>query len=494
MNLKLLTKLSAPMYLGLTIIIGAIFRYIDIAKSSIWHDEGYTMMLAPDGPIEILARTGRDVHPPLYYIALHYWMLMFGNSELAARSLSAISILALIPLIYLLVKRLYNNELAARVAALFIALAPFLVRYSQEARMYGMVAFLLCLSTYAMVRAIQDKAKAWWVIYALALAAALYTHYYSVFMIVVQWVYVASLTNRKHREGLFNPYWWGANVGAALLFIPWVPTAYAQFTRVQGSFWIPKPSTVTLPNTLLQFLVYNSVDQLAVWIKVVIAAGFVALVGGLFIVAKKYWRSSLLLTSYALLGPVLVVLLSYKRPIYVDRYFVFAAVGFYALLGVIMVLGWPFAKRPRLQLISVALTCGFFIAGIGGVYYQGSHQMKKIGEVVNSGFQPGDIIISGELYTFFDFSYYNHTGEQTKLWSKNGVNGYGETSLIYDRADQIVVRRLSDLRPASGFIWVVGKTGSKEYYDHVPSNWYAVGDKQTFSGSAVQKYQVLPQP
>lgn len=491
--MKLLQKFSPTTYLAILLAVGALVRFYHIAASSIWHDEGYTMMLAPDGFIEILARTGRDVHPPLYYIALHYWMLLFGNSELAARGMSAVFMLALIPLTYLLIKRLFT-EPAARVAALMVTLAPFLVRYSQEARMYGMVACLLLLATYALVRALHDKNHWWWVVYAVALAAGLYTHYYSVFMILVHWIYVASYTNRKQKQGLLNPWWWGANIAAAALFLPWVPTAYAQFTRVQGSFWIPKPSTVTLPNTLLQFLVYNTIDKMAVWTKLLIASGFVAAVIGLFVSAKKYRRSSLLLTTYALLGPVLVVLLSYKRPIYVDRYFVFAAVAFYALLGVIMVLGWPLAKRPRAQVVAVLLTCLVFAAGIYGVYYQATWQMKRVGQLVNRNYLPGDVILSGELYTFFDFSYYNHTGTQTKLWAKNGVNGYGESSLIYDRADQIVVRRLEDIQPTSGYVWVVGKSGKKDYFDHPPLNWVAVGQKYEYNGAAVQRFRVLARP
>jgi hypothetical protein len=198
------------------------------------------------------------------------------------------------------------------------------------------------------------------------------------------------------------------------------------------------------------------------------------------------------MAAYALVGPMLVVILSLKRPIYVDRYFVFAAVAFYALLGVIYALGPPFAKRRSLQTGAIVVTCAIFAAGIVSVYQQATHQMRKVGEVINTQIKPGDAILSGELYTFFDFSYYNHTGVQTQLWSKNGVNGYGESSLIYDRADQIVVRHLEDVHPASGYVWVVGKTGKKDYYDKVPANWTLAGPKYEFSSSAVRRYHVAP--
>jgi mannosyltransferase len=491
--MKLINRFTTPAYLAIVVAIGAIVRFYHIAGSSIWHDEGYTMMLAPDGPVEIIHRTARDVHPPLYYITLHYWMNLFGSSEIAARGLSAVFMLLVILLAYGLVRKLYTED-AARLAALFVAVAPFLVRYSQEARMYGMVAFLLLLATYALIQALRGGERWWWLVYALSISASLYTHYYSVFMIVVHWAYVATLTNRKKRSGLFNPWWWGSNVLAAGLFLPWVPSVLAQLKRVQSSFWIPKATIATLPNTLLQFLTFNNFDVAPVDLKVALAIVFAGLVIALFISARKYHGANILMASYALAGPILVVSVSAitKRPIYVDRYFVFAAVGFYCLLGIIYVLGWPFRQRPQLQGLAILGTLAVFAFGIGSVYVQGNHQMKKIGAIVNAQATPGDEIVSGELYTFFDYSYYNHTGIQTMLWSKNGVNGYGETSLIYDRADQIVVRNLVDLHPTSGYLWMVGKTGTKDYYTKIPANWTPVGQKYEYGTSAVQRFKITP--
>lgn len=490
----ILSRLSAPIFLVVVVAIGSILRFWNITKSSIWHDEGYTMMLAPNGVLEILWRTGRDVHPPLYYIVLHYWMVLFGSSEVAARSLSAILMIACIPLAYLLVKRLYS-ESAARLAALFVAIGPFLVRYSQEARMYALVAFLLLLSTYFFVRALEKGSKKrWYVFYAVALAAALYAHYYAVFMIVVHWAYVLFRSNRARREGLFDIKWWLANIGAAALFLPWVPTAMAQLKRVQASFWIPPSNAETLPNTLMQFTVYNNLSELGSAMKLVIALGFLALTAGLMVYAKKQRSATFLLTAYALAGPVLVVAVSIllSRPIYVDRYFVFAAVGLYALLAAILIHGWPFAKQKTLAAISIAALTVLFMIGNLNVYKSSDHQMRKIGDVINSQYTPGDEVVSGELYSFFDYSYYNRTGAQTRLLSSGGVNGYGESSLIFDRSDAIVVHSLSELRPTSGFVWVVGKTGEKDYFNKVPSNWSVAGPKYQYGYSAAQRYAINP--
>ncbi len=116
--------------------------------------------------------------------------------------------------------------------------------------------------------------------------------------------------------------------------------------------------------------------------------------------------------------------------------------------------------------------------------------MRKTGAIVTSHFRTGDEIISGDIYTYFDFSYYNHTGETTKLLSKYGVTGYGESSLLYDRANEIVVNDLSSLHPTSGKVWVVGKPGQRDYFDHVPPNWRAETPRYIDGVCAVQAFRV----
>ncbi len=477
-----LKKLSFAAVLTASLAIGAALQFATLAKSSIWHDEGYTLMLAVQTPSQIIARTGRDVHPPLYYLALHFWMGLFGTSEAGARSLSVVAILGTVILGALTAKRLFG-EPAAKLAAVFLALGPFLIRYGQEARMYGLVAFLLTLATWALVGAVQDRQTRWWVVYGMAMAAALYTHYYSVFMFAVHGLYLL-VSSHQPGTGLRNYRPWVSWAGALALFVPWLPTAAAQFGRVQAAFWIPKPSLATLPATLAQFITFTDLGAAPLVLRLAGAAGFAAITAVAIIRAKaraNWWLAA----AWAGLGPLVVFLLSFKRPIYVDRYFVFAAVGFYVLLA-------AFVSRldRRWRMAAAALVVAAFSIGIRNVYAQSNHQMRQLAAIVNPQVCAGDEVISGELYTYFDFSYYNHTGHLLKLLAPDGVTGYGETSLLYDRADQIVVHDYAELHPASGQVWVIGKTGQHDYFSAVPANWQAVGTHYQLGYVAAQQYSV----
>ena len=64
--------------------------------------------------------------------------------------------------------------------------------------------------------------------------------------------------------------------------------------------------------------------------------------------------------------------------------------------------------------------------------------------------------------------------------------GYGETSLLYDRQDELVVHSLDDV--TAGRVWLVGKTGEHDYYQNVPSNWQLV-QRLEAGDSVVQLYE-----
>lgn len=484
-----IAKLGDTPVLWLALAAGAGLRFINITKSSIWHDEGYSLMLAPQSVSQILARTGRDVHPPLYYLSLHFWLELFGHSELAARSLSLACSVGTIVIIFFLIRDLFGPR-PARLAALLAAAAPFLIRYAQEARMYAMVAFWLALATLLLVKAETTKATKLWLGYGLVMALAFYTHYFAVFMVPVHWLYVSGFagTAPKFRQAirqLMAPKWILANLVVLGLFLPWLPVAYRQFSRVQAAFWIPRVTLNTLPATLAQFMTFTDLGRLVRlrWLLVFfLIAGLVAV----WILAKDRRRQLALLAAYSWFGPVAGFLLSLKRPIYVDRYFVFAAVAFYGLVAVMLDL--VFQHRPKIGLASLVIVFGLFAVGIHNVSTQSNHRMRQVAAEVNDRFRPGDGLVSGELYTYFDFSYYNRTGQTLQLLAPAGLSGYGESSLLYDRADQIVVRSFSQLRPASHYVWVIGTTGQHDYFDRVPANWQMVGRWQAGYVAAQQYF------
>jgi uncharacterized membrane protein len=215
--------------LPLVIALGFALRIARLDVQPFWWDEGYSIFFATRDFETLLARTAIDIHPPLYYALLQIWIALAGKSDVAIRLLSALIGTATIPVLYALARRLFDETRVAIFAAGVIALAPFHIYYSQEARMYGLVTLLGLASVYFFVELLHlpvGKPKTALVViaYILTTAAALYTQYYAAFILAAQVVVVLVLfARRSPLVQLHNlPHWFAAWIGTALLYVPWV--------------------------------------------------------------------------------------------------------------------------------------------------------------------------------------------------------------------------------------------------------------------------------
>ncbi len=493
--IRLIASMPTHFYILVLVILAVAVRLISITKASIWHDEGYTMMLIKDDVLGIIERTARDVHPPLYYIFAHYWGYLFGDSEFAIRSFSLVCGVAMVVAVYFLVRRLFNEK-TARLAGIFVALGPFVVRYSEEARMYSLAALLVVLATLALVVLMEQKKQTGtlrqvtaWIGYGVLLVAAFYTHYFTVFIVPIH-LWYALRKSGGLKKLVSNRGWWLGNVLAVALFLPWLPSAIAQFSRVQAGFWIPPVDLETLPNTIIQFLIYTS-DGLPTMLEMGIILMLVAMII-FFAIRSKQRVGMLLLAAWTFVPLVVVLALSIKRPVYYDRYFVYCAVAFYILLAVmIMQVKWR-SQTLWLRNAIVAAVFGVFGVGMVSVDNQANHKMRDAGHYVSSHYETGDTLVSAELYTYFDFSYYNKTGADLLLLWEGDLDGYGETSLLYDRQDTIVIHDFETVESDSGRVWLVGKTGQHDYFDQdIPASWRLV-DQFEAKDSAIRLYEISP--
>ncbi len=146
----------APFLLIIITLAGAFLRVFLISRTGLWLDEAFSVWMANHPVGEMLQWISNiDQHPPLYYLLLHSWVANFGNTPYYARALSALFGAATIPVIYLTGKRL-SGVMVGLAAAVFMALSPFHIYYSQEARMYTLLTFNAAVAIYALVRLLTD--------------------------------------------------------------------------------------------------------------------------------------------------------------------------------------------------------------------------------------------------------------------------------------------------------------------------------------------------
>lgn len=104
--------------------------------------------------------------------------------------------------------------------AALLALNPYQVWYSQEARMYTPVALFGLIAIYCTLRALQDGKLLYLGLYAAFMLLSLYSHYHAVFLFVfANLLWLAVRYRTKPRFSL--THWIGAPLVAAALFLPW---------------------------------------------------------------------------------------------------------------------------------------------------------------------------------------------------------------------------------------------------------------------------------
>jgi mannosyltransferase len=150
----------APWLVLIVTLIGAGLRILFLANKGLWMDETLSVWVANHSVVEMLPWIARiDRHPPLYYLLLHYWIGLSGDTLQDVRLLSALLGAGTIPIIYLIGKRM-SGIMMGLVAAVILAFSLFNIRYAQETRMYTLLTFNVAVAIYALVRLLMDTRSA----------------------------------------------------------------------------------------------------------------------------------------------------------------------------------------------------------------------------------------------------------------------------------------------------------------------------------------------
>jgi hypothetical protein len=221
----------------LTALVLAAFalRMYRLAQQPLSWDEGWSIGLSTLGWAEINRITALDVHPPLFYDVLRIW-LRLGRHEVLMRCLSVFAGVVTVPIGYA-TARMWTRTAGAgerrgpvgTLAATVITLSPFLLYYSQVVRMFSLCAALTLLATYCLLKAMDGGRFSSYVGFVLSATAALYTFYYTAFVLAAALVYALFMRPRRWRALLISA------AVTALLYAPWLLYAVPPMLERVGS-------------------------------------------------------------------------------------------------------------------------------------------------------------------------------------------------------------------------------------------------------------------
>jgi uncharacterized membrane protein len=279
---------------------------------SLWGDESFTAVAVQNNFSRMLYIVSKDTAPPLYYIFLFIWTGIFGNSEIAIRSLSVLLYLGTVFVAYLIAKKI-QHKWAGILAALVCLANPFLFPFAFEGRMYAILVFFVTLSFYFFI---SKKTTG----YIISSAAALYSHHYAALALIFQflWKFALFIKNKQYSFtkafAFIKPY-----LLIGLLYLPWLYPLYKQLTLVSTGFWLGKPKLIDIPLLYGKYLISSEI--LFPWQKYLIILPIVILCLKRW---KKHLTQNLILLGWAIAPVLIAFLLSQgKTSLFFDRYLIF---------------------------------------------------------------------------------------------------------------------------------------------------------------------------
>lgn len=393
---------------------------------SLWYDEGVTAFLARQGPLALTQWTAGDIQPPLYYYVVAGWTALTGRSEWSLRFPSAWWITLTTALMAALTMRLSTSRPAAVLAALLTALHPLLIYYGQEARMYAQLTALGVLAGYVLVRlaAAPSPSVGRWIAWILVGVAAVYTHYFAVFLLVgLALAFIIDRLVQEPRGLALQKVRALLLAGAAilLLYTPWLSALFGQL-RTDRSYW---EGTLKLHEAVANVAIAFTSGEAAFERDALrLLAGYAILTVA---AAGLLWRNVtpgrrlLLYAGCWLLTPIVAVLmLAMTIPKFNARYVM------EALPGLLLIWAGGFGRaaepdgdaemarrvsagRPRaLRRASVLLLLLGFSYGVAGWFFNpafSKDQWRQITEFLRPRLQPDEtvILVSGHAWPVWEY-------------------------------------------------------------------------------------------
>lgn len=401
-----------------SLLLGLALRLYRLGVESLWYDETVSVFLARQSLPNLIAHTARDIHPPGYYLLLHFWQqvtaptLAHGLEFLYAWP-SLFCGMLLLPLLYAIGRRLLGGRIALLAVGL-AAINPYQVWYSQEVRMYtlGALLGLLCLWAVVKWRGGHHVRNRWLWLYAIAAALGLYTLYYFAFLLLalnglVLWQQ-ASAYGRSGKVGRSLWTWLATQLAVLVLWLPWLPTFWRQISQPPVPSWRGQVDLLqVIRESLAALLVGQSPPggELWIWALVVTIILFVA-----FYYYTKTDRPTAIFHFHPvlfLLGvtflPLLAIYLlgQFLTPLYHVRYFFIYATPALLLLATGIHALWRWRWLSVLMLAAAIAVSSWGLAEFwGNPLYRADDHRAAVADLA-ANWRPGDLILvnAGWVYT-----------------------------------------------------------------------------------------------
>lgn len=437
---------------SLAMVLGAVVLGTRLGWQDYWWDEHVTLMFTRSGWRELLIDYwALDTHRPVYYALQKGWNELFGESVAAVRALPVFLTLLTVPVFFVIARQIRQGRLAALVVLLLVS-TPAFVYQGREIRMYCLLnlslsvalMFLVILARRAQAgqSGISRKTVLLWSGFATAMAFAFYAQTIAAFVAVSfgLWILLAVFLRLLPLSFLWQAM--AAGVLFAVMIVPALLPVFSHLRDTLGAgFWIPEPSLKYIYGQTAAVYAYPK------WGKLLVG---VLLIWGFWSLRRKP-LICLLLAIIVIGFPLLVLLFSFLKPIYITR--VIAWSGFVAVL----VLASALANLPPvLRWGGTALL--LFAQGVALVDFYPNTPERSAYEVFEqafSDFEPArDTLVLGNQRLEAPLRWYYQENFQGNVYSLRYGDRNHDVFWSAYRSKFVPRSKTDEIQPSDGHIFI----------------------------------------
>ena len=391
------------------LLVGALIRFHELGADSLRTDEIFTATRAKESLISLFFKTPEEAsfgYSPIDRIFVHI-AFYFGKNEFAVRTPSVIVGIMTIFLIYIVGKFLFNQRVGL-FAAFFLSLSSLHLEYSQEARYYVYAVFFTLASLFSLHKAIREKKKKYWVIFAISVLLSIVSHLSTLIFIsiLIFFVFIFSA-----KELLTKIHDLQSKKKVASVFVVGILFLIIILTYLKGYNSLFRAIKLNFSDSLF-FLVNYTLEKLSGgggWVLVFYLL-FSSL--GILLGLKKYRKEIFLLAALLFVPPLI---LFFARP---EGYSFHIRYVLYILPIYLLIIAFGIDAISRMLTRTYSLILVLFILGTFGItsvksiesfYRKPQEDWRGLGKFLEASLRPGDVLVVESKYRRMTVDYYYDT-------------------------------------------------------------------------------------
>lgn len=492
------SQLKSKVLITAVFVLSILASSFTLYSQSLRLDESQSIWVAIKSVPEILNFIGHDVHVPLYFLILHFWMQILGTDVIVTRSLSLIFFIISLFAVYKLVNEVSSQKIAIITVCLF-ALSPFIVWYASEIRMYTLFVLISTLQNLFFVKFFNSDSKQgkFWLFITMLLG--IFTHYFFVFQIITQAAFlVLRYLKAHHKQSLARLIvskklivkFGLITAGVLLFFLPWVIYVYTLGAVSNTQPLISRPTTFNIFQTFVNFLFGFQPQN----IQSILVSLWPLLIVVLFIVFTKKFKFGVRNLDYfmmmAFLPVVMVFIISFLfRPLFLSRYLIFVTPSLF------LIIAWVLSAIITKKLVIASIF--LLVLSLSALAYQNvsayspvRENYQQVANYLNQKTTTQDIIAVSAPFTIYPIEYY-YKGlaeiDTIPSWDrffKGPLPTYSRQALI----NQLKGYKSQSLRLFVVFSYDQGY--EKDIRDYLDHNVQLMGSQRFSQGLEVRVYKL----